>query len=169
MNPLDKGFLECYEKHRYKDQLSFYKSRIEEFETARSQAVILTSILIGCAGIASVLAAADVLHLKMLWVILAIIFPALGTAFAAYDRLYAFEQQTKLYKDAKGALQVPQERRLLWGASLSESGYRAAVSDYVQRVETVLRTEQGQWGQLISQVPAADPATVSSPQKHSEG
>jgi hypothetical protein len=168
MNPRDEQFLKCYEKHRYEDQQKFYEGHIEEFETARSQAIILTSILIGCAGITSVLAAADVLHLKALWVILAIIFPALGTAFAAYDRLYAFEQQAKLYKDARGALDAHRYRSL-GKASLSESEFRAVVSDHVQEVEGVLRSEQGQWGQLISQIPTAEPATVSSPQKRAEG
>ncbi len=167
MNSRDEDFLRCYEKYRYEDQHGFYESRIKQFEAARSQAIFLTSILIGCTGITSVLAAADVLHLKTLWVILSIVFPALGTAFAAYDRLYAFEQQTKLYKDARRALDAHRYRPI-GKASLSESEFRAAVSDHVQEVEGVLRSEQGQWGQLISQVPAAEPTPVGSPQKRAE-
>ena len=50
------------------------------------------------------LASANVGGLKSLWSVLAVAFPALSTALATYNALYAFERQTKIYGDAANAL-----------------------------------------------------------------
>jgi hypothetical protein len=154
MNPnlREAQFLAFYERYRYEDQRTFYRSRIDEFESAHSQAIILTSVFMGCAGVASVLAALDAAQLRMWWALLAVIFPVVATAFAAYDRLYAFEQQTKLYHDAFRALPQAHKHLPFWKEGMSERDFQEAINAYVEEVEAILRSERGQWGQLISQV-----------------
>jgi hypothetical protein len=80
--------------------------------------------------------------------ILAAILPAFSTALAAYAALYAFDRHTKLYTDAARSLrrmEAPDLKR----ATTSEASELIAL--YVDQVEQVFRTEQGQWGQLASE------------------
>lgn len=167
MSTREEQFLKCYQKDRFTDQRVWYLKRIAEFQAARNQAIILTSILIGCAGIASVLAAANVLGWREWWVLLAVFFPASATAFAAYDRLYAFEQQAKLYQDAARALLRVQKLQPRWREGVTQEDYREMINLYVLETEAVFHREQGQWGQLINQVRPAEPPGGEAAQKPS--
>ena len=91
-----RRYLELYRDHRFEDQRRFYESRQEEFEAARDEVIWLTAVLMVLTGGAAAFAAADIGKLHMLWSILAVAFPALSTALAAYNGLYAFERQEKL-------------------------------------------------------------------------
>jgi hypothetical protein len=72
--------------HRFEDQRSFYHARRSEFEAARDQSGWLTSFLMILTGAAPALAAAlDTGGLQWLCSVLAIAFPALATALAAYS------------------------------------------------------------------------------------
>src|SRR5262245_21519177 len=104
MTARDKQFLGLYRACRLEHQRAFYESRRMEFEAARDQSVWLTSFLMILTAAASALATAGAGGLKVLWSILAIGFPALATALSAYNGLYAFERQAKLYGDAANAL-----------------------------------------------------------------
>jgi hypothetical protein len=66
------------------------------------------------------------------------------------QRLFAFEQLSKLYQDAATALETVGEPPL--------DGSPAQVHAYVRKVERVFAREQGQWGQLTADlhVPEAD-------------
>ena len=152
MSIREQKFLECYQEYRYNNQRDFYRSRIDEFETARNEAIVLTSILIGCAGISSFFATANVLGWRTAWVLLAVIFPALATALAAYERLYAFDSVAKLYRDAAKALPRTQEYKPTSPENMSTDDYSSAIIAFVQEVETVSRSEMGQWGQLVNQI-----------------
>ncbi len=165
MNPRDKDFLECYDQYRYENQRRYYHDRIAGFRLAHSQAVILTSILMGCAGIASLLATADIAQQRTAWVVLAVIFPALATAFTAYDRLHAFDQQAKLYHDAARALPRAHQHQPMWKTGSNADEFQDAIRAYVDEVELVLRSEQGQWGQLMSQVRPIDAAGGNTEQR----
>jgi hypothetical protein len=161
----EQQFLECYQEYRYNNQRDFYRSRIEEFEAARNEAIVLTSILIGCAGISSLLATANVLGWRIWWALLAVIFPALATALTAYERLYSFEGVAKLYRDAVRALPRTQEYKPISPEGISPDDYSKAIKAFVQEVETISRAEMGQWGQLINEIRPVDSPGGGSPQR----
>jgi conflict system pore-forming effector with SLATT domain len=153
MNQRNEEFMKLYQKYRYDDQIKFYKDRSQEFKEANEQLLNATGvIMIITAGVS----AATALQIPPFWktvlAILAVGLPALSTALAAYNELFAFERQSKLYQDAENALlaalaESPDVKK----QGLSESEYDIAVGVYVNVVEGVFRKEQGQWGQLQSQ------------------
>lgn len=167
MSMREQQFLKCYQEYRYNNQRDWYRSRIEEFESARNEAVVLISILIGCAGISSVLATANVLGWRAAWVLLAIIFPALATALAAYERLYAFDRQAKIYRDAVQRLPRALEYKPDAPEGMSPDDYSKATITFVLEVENISRTENGQWGQLINETRTDEPSGGGSAQKPS--
>jgi SMODS and SLOG-associating 2TM effector domain 1 len=143
--------LALYQQHRFEDQLRFYRDRRELFDRAAGQAAVVLAVLLGLSAAVSALAGASTSHTR-LWAALAAILPAITTALAAYGALYAFEQQSKLYGDASRAL-VAVQRELPDLARLPDDQARAAaVRDYVEKVESVFKKEQGQWGQLTSSI-----------------
>ena len=93
---------------------------------------------------------------------LAVIFPGLSTALSAYDGLYAFERQAKLYRDAANAVHRARADAPDLKQGLTETDYRRALSAYVYEVESIFRQEQGQWGQLINEIKPAEPPKAES-------
>jgi SMODS and SLOG-associating 2TM effector domain 1 len=163
-----KQYLELYREHRSEEQRLFYESRQEEFEAARDEVIWLTAVLFVLTAGAAAFAAADVGKLHVLWSILAVAFPTLSTALAAYNGLYAFERQAKLYGDAADALLRARADSPDLKSGLDDSAFAAAVSAHVQQVEQILSGEQAQWGQLIGEIkPVAPPETKSDQQKPS--
>ncbi len=144
-----------YGKHRIEDQLNFYTQRRELFNCATGQGLAVSAVLLGFASAVSALAGAT-LGWGQVWSALAAVLPAISTALAAYIALYTFEQQSKIYGDAVRAVQaasrpVPGSGALQDGGSTDEN-----VTELVRRVEGVMRQEQGQWGQLTSQIQISD-------------
>jgi hypothetical protein len=137
----EEQFLAVYSRCRVDDQVSFYGDRIREFAQARRQLATLAAIIFGLSSAVSVAAGLEITG-KAVVAIFAVVLPALSTALAAYDALYAFERHGKLYADGLRALVKiePPEPDL------------PAIATYVQSVESVLRTEQGQWGQLAADI-----------------
>lgn len=149
-------FLELYQNYRYQDQLSFYSKRRREFSKAQTQAITISIGLIFLAAIAGVFESIDIPWLKLTCLLAAAICPVLSTAFAAYNALYAFEQQAKLYQDTINNLQrarvlVPDVKQ-----GLSDADFAAHLNKFVQEVENVFLTEQGQWGQLAKRMKPHD-------------
>lgn len=148
----DQQFLELYRKHRYEDQLDFYKQRRREFTKAQTQAIFISIGLIFLVFIAGAFESVEVRWLKLTCLLAAAICPVLSTAFAAYSALYAFEQQAKLYQDTVNNLQrarvlVPDIRQ-----GLSEAEFAEQLNKYVDEVENIFLVEQGQWGQLAKKM-----------------
>ncbi len=145
----DKQFFELYQAERFEDQLGYYRRTREEFNRAKTEAVIGSISLIFLAGAAGIAASsAGIPWLKLLFLLLAAIFPIFSTALAAYSALYSFEQQAKLYQDtinnllrARALAPVPEQ-------NLAEIEFARQLNDYVQEVEKTFQKEQGQWGQL---------------------
>jgi len=160
MTERDKQFLELYREHRFEHQRDFYESRRTELESARDESIWLTSVLMIFTAAASALAAGATGDLKMLWSILAIAFPALATALSAYDGLYAFERQAKLYGDAANALLRARADGPDLKPPMEDRPFHEALSAHVEQVEQILRGEQAQWGQLIGEI-----KPISPPQK----
>jgi len=162
MNERNKEFLAFYQQYRYQDQQKFYESRLEEFEAARDQAITLTVSFMALAAVSAVLASADVAGLKALWAVLAVVFPVLSTTIAAYSSLYAYERQAKLYQDAISALDRVGADSPNLRQGLGEADYHQMLIEYINEVEDILRTEQGQWGMLSKEIKPAEPPLPES-------
>jgi hypothetical protein len=149
MNQLEGNqFLELYQKFRYEDQINYYRGRQREFSGAQTQAITISILLILLAAIAGALEAVDVSWVKITCQIIATIAPVLSTALAAYNALYAFEQQAKLYQDtlhnlSRARILIPPSK-----PGLSDQEYADQLRKFVHEVEETFRAEQGQWGQL---------------------
>jgi len=158
----DQQFLALYRKHRFEDQRAFYDSRRREFETARDQVLWLTAVFMVLTAAVAALASANVGGLKSLWAVLAVAFPALSTALAAYNALYAFERQAKIYGDAANALLRARADSPDLKPAMDDAAFQEALRAHVEQIEQILRTEQAQWGQLIGEI-----KPVASPQSNS--
>ncbi len=149
MNRLeDSQFLELYQRFRYEDQLKFYQSRHREFAGAQAQAITISIVLIFLAALAGALESIDVPWLKITCLLAAAICPVLSTALAAYNALYAFEQQAKLYQDTAHNLLRARVLIPTMKPELSDNEYDDQLKHFVQQVEEIFLAEQGQWGQL---------------------
>ena len=158
----DQQFLALYRKHRFEDQRAFYDSRRREFETARDQVLWLTAVFMVLTAAVAALASANVGGLKSLWAVLAVAFPALSTALAAYNALYAFERQAKIYGDAANALLRARADSPDLKPAMDDAAFQEALRAHVKQIEQILRTEQAQWGQLIGEIkPVAPPQSNS--------
>lgn len=157
MTERNQDLLKFYQKHRVEGQLRFYASRRDLFERATGQGLAISAMLLGFASAASALAGTTVGWAKA-WSALAAILPAMSTALAAYIALYAFEQQSKIYGDARRAVLAASRPLPDPGVPREEGGPTPEenAADLVKRVEGALRQEQGQWGQLTSQIQIAD-------------
>jgi uncharacterized membrane protein len=150
----EEQVLALYRRFRLEDQLIYYEGAGEECDRASSQALALSGLLLGLTAAVGALAGADV-GWRRGWAALAVILPAISTTLSAYAGLYAFEHLSKLYRDAARALRAM--RREAPDLAVPEAEARmAAVHEFVERVEGVLRREQGQWGQLMSQLQLPD-------------
>jgi hypothetical protein len=149
--------LRFYERNRIEDQLNFYTSRKDQFDQAIGQGLAVSAMLLGFASAAGALAG-TALAWAQGWSAVAAILSAVSTALAAYISLYAFEQQSKIYADAARAVRAASrpmpDPDAAPGGRLPEEGVR----ELVRRVESALRQEQAQWGQLTSQIQIADQA-----------
>ncbi len=144
----DRQFLKLYQAYRYEDQFNWYKGRQVEFTQAQTQGIALSIGLIFLAGIASALEVVDVPWLRLVCLLAAAICPVLSTAFAAYNALYAFEQQAKLYRDTINNLLQAHALSPDFRQGLGEVEFSQELDRFVREVETIFLVEQGQWGQL---------------------
>lgn len=149
-------FLQFYQEHRHQHQLEFYTEREEEFSHAQNQATWLSIGLIFLAALAGALASASVGIFQLICLLLAAICPVLSSTLAGYNALYAFEQQAKIYRDARQNL----EKLAALLPSMQPEQERAEqikhVEKYVLETETVLSTERGYWGQLARNMKPLD-------------
>jgi hypothetical protein len=165
MSASSRQYFALYRQYRYEDQRSFYEKRQKEFEAARDEVIWLTAVSMVLTAGVSALAAANIGGLHVLWSILAVAFPAFSTALAAYNGLYAFERQAKLYGDAANAL-LRADADSPDPNLPDDAVFAAAVIAHVQQVEKILGGEQAQWGQLIGEIkPVTPPETKSELEK----
>lgn len=165
MNDRDARFLALYRTYRHEDQRKFYENRRAECDAAHEQGVDLSAwLMVGSTAVAA-LAAVDVAGQHAVWAVLAVALPALSSALAAYDKLYMFDQQAKLYRDAAVALQRARADAPDLRGPLGEAEYRQVLRTYVHEVEGVFRREQGQWGQLVSELQPVAPEASQAPKQ----
>jgi hypothetical protein len=140
-------FLEVYSTERVENQRAYYERTATRFEARRQQVLLASSVVFGVSAAVGLIAGLDVRG-KLVWAALAAILPAVTTALAAYDGLYAFERITKLNRDAARNL-----KRIGVPELEDAGGKQAAVARYVAEVEQVFVHERGQWGQLQAEAP----------------
>jgi SMODS and SLOG-associating 2TM effector domain 1 len=145
-------FFQLYQTYRYHDQREYYKRRHVEYEKAYNQATWISISLMGLTALAGGLASVSDISswLKVLCLLLAALLPVLSTTIAAYNTLYGFEQQAKLYQDTVNALLRAHVSAPHFSSKTEsdEIEARQDVNRYVQEVEGIFLVEQGQWGQL---------------------
>lgn len=141
-------FFQLYERYRHNDQIQFYRDRQKEFSHAQNQALTVSIGLILLAALAGALETIPLPWLKLACLLLAASCPLLSTALTAYNTLYAFEQQAKLYQDAYYNLQKARVLLPRTQQGVSEIDFAKQLHTYVYEVEKILQVERGQWGQL---------------------
>lgn len=148
----DRQFLELYQKHRYGDQIHFYQKRERAFTKAQRQMIFICTGLMFLTALAGALEAIDISWLKITFMFIAAISPVLYTTFTAYNTLYAFEQQAKLYRDTLTKLQFTQV--LMPDITQGEDDIAVAnqLNKYIEEVENIFLVEQGHWGQLATRM-----------------
>ncbi|MBV9391443.1 MAG: SLATT domain-containing protein [Verrucomicrobia bacterium] len=162
-------YLALYRKHRFEHQRSFYESRQKEFEAAHDEVIWLTAgFMILTAG-AAAFASADVWGLHTLWLILSVAFPAFSTALSAYNGLYAFERQAKVYGDAANALLRARADSPELKPPMEDAAFADAVGAHVLQIERILSDEQAQWGQLIGEIKPISPPSAQPDQQTAPG
>ena len=141
-------FSKLYERYRYNDQIQFYQNRQKEFAHAQNQALMISISLIFLSALAGALESIPLSWLRLICLLLAAICPVLSTTLAAYNTLYAFEQQAKLYRDAFYNLQKVRIYLPAMQQGGNKSDFAQQLHTFVHEVEKILQSEQGQWGQL---------------------
>jgi hypothetical protein len=140
-----RQFVEVYRTARVEDQRVYYLRRAKEFEAANRQLLLVSSLVFGVSGAVGLIAGLDVPG-KLVWAILAAILPAITAALSAFEGLYGFNRVAKRFNDAARNLRLVEAPRLS-----GTDDERAALIDYVGRVEGIFRDELGQWGQLAAE------------------
>ena len=151
----DAGDARAHDFHRFyfdqriENQLAYYRDRRAEYRDAHRQAVIVRNALLFMAAIAGGIGAFVPEGWRVGLGVAAALLGAFAAAVTAYETLIGFSQLEKLYADA---LRNLEEAALDW----RDLDPAADPTAEVERVESVFRSERGQWGQLV--VKSAAPA-----------
>lgn len=144
MSARDAQFRTLYRDLRIADQQKYYTDRSTEYERAHRQAVTVRNVLLIAAALVSVGAQFTAGTSRAGCGVAAALLAALAGAVAAFDALIGFPQLQKLYSDA--ALNLA-EAGIDWDSAPADGDE----SPGIERVEKIMRTENGQWGQLTVQ------------------
>jgi hypothetical protein len=142
MTERERQFVELYRRARVADQWNYYEGKAREFEGAHRELLLGSAILFGLSSTVALVSGIEVPG-KIVWAVLAAVLPAVTTAIAAYEGLFAFQRVAKLYRDAARNL-----RRTHPPIVDDTDTAQAAVDAYVLEVERIFERERGQWGQL---------------------
>jgi SMODS and SLOG-associating 2TM effector domain 1 len=138
-----------YREGRLNDQIGYYEGAAAEYQRANAQSVAVGAVLLSVTSLAGALAGLDIAG-KLGWAVVAAVLPALSTALAAYDALYGFDRIGKLYVDAVRSMRRVESPDLASARDAADAA--AKVAAYATAVETILRNEQSQWGQLTAKI-----------------
>lgn len=140
-------FAALYRERRFDDQRGWYDSRIDEYRRAHDQIVLAIAGALFVASVAGALAGGDVAGARTLWAVLAALASGTATVLGGYDSLIGYEQNAKIYRDARAAL-ARLGTRAPW---VSPAPHDAAALDrFVAEVEGVFDNEMHHWGQLTA-------------------
>jgi len=135
-------FRDLYTQLRITDQRDWYQDRRDEYKQASQQAIVVRTVLLALAALAGLAAQLVTGTDRALIGVAAALLAALAAAVTAYEALIGFTQVGKLYNDAALSLRAAE---IDWTAV----GPHDDVAAELGQVEQVLRTENGQWGQLV--------------------
>jgi SMODS and SLOG-associating 2TM effector domain 1 len=138
----EQQFVEVYRTARVEDQRRYYERAASGFEAAHRQLLLGSAVLFGISGTVAILSGLEIPG-KLVWATLAAVLPAITTAIAAYEGLFAFQRVAKVFRDAARNV-----RRIQPPAVEDTAAAQAALEAYVAEVEQVFERERGQWGQL---------------------
>jgi hypothetical protein len=133
---------DLYRTLRIADQRKYYEDRRREYEQASGQAIVVRNTLLVLAALAGVAGQLTTGTGRALSGVTAAVLAALAGGVTAFEGLIGFAQLRKLYNDA--ALNLA-EAEIDWDAA----GPGGDLEAEVERVEQILRSENGQWGQLV--------------------
>ena len=145
-----KEFLLAYRAHRLDDQMAFYNRRAAEYESARREALWLSSGLLVLSALFGALAVADNSR-RQLWAVLAAAAGALATATGAYEAAFGFERLARQYEDTRAALHLADVARPGSTAPGAEPD-RTELLKYVEEMEGIMRSEVDSWSRLTASI-----------------
>ncbi len=140
-----------YRRYRIEDQQAFYDARRKEYEQADSQLASATTVLLLLAAAAGVLGTAEVAVSRAWWGIIAAVCSALAATTTAWATLIGFEENARLYRAARVALDP------LKGPLEDHPDDPRELLRVVVRAEEILQAETSQWGQHLK----ASAATIA--------
>jgi hypothetical protein len=144
MTTRDEQFRAAYRTLRLADQRRFYRNRSDEYRRAHRQAILTRNALLVTAALAGVGAQFTFGTARAGCGVAAALLAALAGAVTAFDALIGFPQLQKLYHDAALNLE---------GSSIEwdqQAAGPAVSAEEIESVETIMRAEVGQWGQLLT-------------------
>jgi hypothetical protein len=139
-------------------QRDYYVCRSAEYRKAHEQAVIVRNVLLLAASITGGAAPFVPPTVRAGLGVAGAVLGALAAAITAFETLIGFPQLEKLYADAARNLR---EAEIDW----HDVDPTADLTDEVERVEDIFRSERGQWGQLVvrTAAPARDRPSEERP------
>jgi hypothetical protein len=147
-------FRALYRKLRITDQRKYYEARSKEYADAHRQAIALRNALLLLAAIAGIVGQLFSGTGRAGLSVGAAVLAALAGAVTAFEVLIGFPQLKKLYEDAALNLATAE---IDWDNAEAGSDVLADT----ERVEKIFRTENGQWGQLVTKSAAKDTPAAS--------
>ncbi|MBL8929893.1 MAG: SLATT domain-containing protein [Kineosporiaceae bacterium] len=142
MTTRQQDFHRLYGAERIGRQLAWYRSRSEEYRAAHDQASLVRNGLLWLAALCGVAGTAPVGGTARVTLgLTAAALAALATVVTGFETLMDFDAVRKLYLDAQGNLE---RAEIDW-----EAGGPDDAGEIVDRVEDVLESENGRWGQLL--------------------
>lgn len=146
--PLDLAtaevLLKVYNKMRVDGQLSFYKSRIREYDANAGFMLGMSAVIM---GFSSIISAYGALANNPGFALITTLLPAFAALLASFRQLYQWEKQSVLYRDAMLGLE---EARLVMPDDDMFDPRTSAVllPKLVNVTEEVFVAEMNQWGQI---------------------
>jgi hypothetical protein len=176
MEELDRNRLEAlyrlFDKFALEDSRAFYKTAIQNHRRAAAQVNFIRAFASFLAGFAAALVSLIVqsvyvsgsaclapatpeqigycqfINLTIIvLMVLAIVSPAVSSAFSTLADLYQWDRQISLYDEALRNLAIADARSP--DPEMDNATYRAALKSYALGTLTVLYDEAAQWGQMI--------------------
>jgi len=135
-----------YKKQRLHFQDSYYARRAAEYMHNADFMLRLTATVMGISAMISALSAGTD---KPIYAFLTALLPALAGMVSAFQSLYQWQRQAKLYEETRLALRKAELVMPDPDFPRPESPAEQ-FTNLVQEVEAVLRNEAQQWGQLIN-------------------
>ncbi len=137
---------ELYIKNRLKYQDGYYARRAMEYSHNADFMLRLTAAVM---GISAMISALSVGTDKPIYAFLTALLPAFAGMVSAFQSLYQWQRQAKLYQETRLALR--QAELVMPDSDFPRPESPAEqFTQLVQEVETVLRNEAQQWGQLLN-------------------